>query len=134
LASGPPTDFAFLAEAARRSINDLRTAVDAARLDAGDRGGRFLEVVLAYLEALESAIDSKEADFAAAGDEDDRRSVIRETRLINHAIFRLHSYTPWIESTIRTVGLGLVYLVDDIVASLLKRPVNVVIAPDAVYM
>jgi hypothetical protein len=135
VAAGAANDFTFLAEAARRSINDLREASLARPADAGRRGAHFRDVVTAYLGALERAVKARETDFGAAKDDNDRRSVVREMRLINHAVLGLHTLMPWIESTRRaTVGLGLVYVVDEIVSALLKSPADVVITPDPLYM
>lgn len=136
MASGASADLSFLAEAARRSIKDLRAAVSAAApIRAGDRGTHFLEVVGAYLSALEGAVLEREADLLAAKDETERRSVVRAMRLVNHAVIRLHSFTPWIESTrYGGMGLGLVYFVDEIVAALLRVAADVVMTGDATYM
>jgi hypothetical protein len=135
VASGASSDLAFLAEAARRSIDDLHRAVASVPTEAGRRGAHFLEVVRLLLDALAASVDARETDFAAAADETERQSVVRAMRLVNYDVMRLHKITPWIDSTRGTnVGLGLVYFVDEIVSSLLKQPADVVLTPDTVYM
>ena len=47
----------------------------------------------------------------------------------------LHEAAPWVESTRQgTLGLGLVYFVDEMVAALLRSPADIVMSPTADYM
>jgi hypothetical protein len=109
--------------------------VGAAPSVAGRRGEHFLAVILAALNALEQGIVGCEGDFASAANEREQRTVILAMRRINHDVMGLHEVTPWVESARgSTLGLGLVYFVDEMVAALLKDSADVVMTPSGTYM
>jgi hypothetical protein len=134
MAADAASDLAFLAATAHRSIGDLRRAVDAVPVDPGRRGAAFRSVIDAVLGALETGVGEQEKKFAAAADEHEQRAAVREMRRVNLIAMSLHEVTPWIESArAATVRLGLVYLVDEMVAGILKQPADVVITPSGTY-
>lgn len=135
MAADAAADLAFLAGNARRSISDLRRAVEAVPAIAGRRGAHFLAVVAATLDALENGIAQREQDFQTAVDAADRYSVVRAMRLLSHDVMSLHTRSPWIESTRGTnLDLGLIYFVDEVVAALMKQSMDVVLIPSPEYM
>jgi hypothetical protein len=135
VAADASSDFAFLAAAARRSIEDLRRAARTVPPLVGQRGVHFLAVVEATLDALDRAVDDREREFGAATDDTARDSVVRAMRLINHHVMNFHQATPWIDSARRSeVGLGLTYFVNEMSTALLKEPADVVMTPTAQYM
>lgn len=135
MAANAASDLALLAATARRSIADLRRAVRAAPAKAGRRGTHFLGVVEAALDALDVGISEREADLASAADEAEERAVIRAMRRINYDVMSLHEVTPWVESARgSSLGLGLVYFVEEMVTALLRRPADVVMTPSGTYM
>jgi hypothetical protein len=135
VAADAASDLAFLAATAKRSIDDLRQALSAVPLDPSRRGASFRAVIDAALDGLEKGIGQRESDFVSAADDTERRAVVRAMRRINLEVMSLHEVTPWIESARGApVGLGLVYLVDEMVALLLKQSADVVMTPSTTYM
>jgi len=135
VASDASTDFAFLAAAARRSIEDLRRSAKLAHPGAGKRGANFLTVVEATLDAIDHGVATRESEFAAATDDTEQRSVIRAMQLINHQVMSLHQTIPWMESARSSdLALGLTYFVDEIARALLRQSADVVLTPSAQYM
>jgi hypothetical protein len=87
------------------------------------------------LDALHKGIAQRESDFQTAADDAERRAVVRALRRISLEVRALHQVTPWIDSARgATVGLGLVYLVDEMVDALLRQPADVVMTPSTTYM
>jgi hypothetical protein len=135
VAADASTDFAFLAAAARRSIEDLRRSASLAHPGAGRRGTSFLTVVKSTLDAIDQGVAMRESEFAAATDETEQRSLIRAMQLINIQVMSLHQTVPWMESTHGSdLALGLTYFVDEIGRALLRQSADVVMTPSAQYM
>lgn len=128
-------ELAFLAAAARRSIEDVRRTVRASPVRPKGRGSQFLEVVTTTLDALEARVGEREQEFNSATDPADRASALRKMRRTNHDVMAFHSYTPWIESaTASKLGLGLTYFVNTMVERLMKHHADIVMTPSTDYM
>lgn len=135
MAADAAGDLGLLAANADRSIRDLRNAVRGARAQDGRRGTRFLDLIDAALDALLERVKAAENMAASAQDERERRAAARFAQRINYDLRLLHEAAPWVESARQgSLGLGLVYFVDEIVAGLLKSPADVVMSPTAAYM
>jgi hypothetical protein len=70
-----------------------------------------------------------------ASDDHERRAAARFARRINYDLRLLHEAAPWVESARQgSLGLGLVYFVDEMVEALLTVAADVVMAPTPDYM
>lgn len=135
MAAAAAGDLGLLAANARRSIEDLRAAIEGARAQDGRRGTRFLDLIEAALDALTERVEEAATLAASAQDDKDHRAAARFSRRINYDLRLLHEAAPWVESARQgSLGLGLVYFVDEMVAGLLKERADVVMSPTAAYM
>jgi hypothetical protein len=135
MAVGAAAEFDFLEAAATRSIDDLRRAVHAVPAEPDGRGAQFLRVVDATLDALDARVGNRRVAFEAARDTAEQELAIRNMQMTNLDVLTFHSYTPWIESSRNsTLGIGLIYLIKEMVADLLKDSADVVVTPSTDYM
>lgn len=134
MAADETSDFAFLAAAARRSTSDIRRVLDRVPRVKDERGSHYLEVIAATLDALDSAVNDRETEFAAASDPADKQAIVVATRQINLYAMSLHGITADIENAAEPpLDLGLVYLVDQLVTDLLKQKADIIMLPGLHY-
>jgi len=128
-------ELAFLGSALRRSVQDLRQAIQGARAPEQVRGAQLCAYLVAALDAIEARTVALEERFNSTTAEPEREAIVRELRHLNAGIRGLHEATPWLES-LRTpsLSLGLVYFLEETSGILLKGTADLVMNRDAPYM
>jgi hypothetical protein len=134
VAADEAADFVLLTRAARRSIDDLRGALERAPRRPGERGSHYLDVLRATLDAFDAAVSSRVTAFSSAKDAGDKRAIVVAMREIAAEILKRHRLAPDIQNAAEPpLGLGFIYFLDELVARLFKEKADVVMLPGLNY-
>ncbi len=127
-------DFDFLEGTLKRSTGDLREAVNRTRERGLTRGAQLCAYVMAAVDAVDERTIRLRRRFDTTTEDDELQALINELTMLNHYVRGQHRITAWLESLrVPSLGLGVVYFLEEASAHLLKGPVDLVMTAEAGY-
>lgn len=108
------SEFAFLAAAARRSVDLLRGYPAKDDIRASERGSTLLAHVQYVLTGIDAKLADAEANFGGAADVE-KREYIKRARLLDGFARFMHKSLPWMAEAARPpLALGALYFIDEL--------------------
>lgn len=127
-------DFAFALAAVRRLLADIREEV-ADRRREGGRGEILADHALQVLNAVDQRVDEEEGRYAQRQRESSKKAAARQLRFYAQLVWGTHCTLQWLRpDESKALGLGDLYLADELALSLLGPGVEVTPVASSEYM